>query len=172
MSPSTRERWVQGAIIVESLALAVWLGGWVVLGAIVAPTVFAVVGRPTNADAMVKVFSAFDKVAAASAMATVGAEAVGWLVLRAGGAEPSRWRWLRRGSVLVSAVLCMVQLFWIAPSIAQLHAAGALRGVGEAGLLLERVHRIAEGLGKLQVLSLAVAMALLVTDARPRCSAR
>ena len=44
-------------------AVAVWVGGMLALGAIVAPVVFGMVAAPMSADAMTVVFRRFDRVA-------------------------------------------------------------------------------------------------------------
>src|SRR5688572_13404979 len=58
------------------LALALWLGGLVVLGAIVAPTVFRIVPAPTSADAMTVVFRRFDVIAIAAGVVALVSEAL------------------------------------------------------------------------------------------------
>src|SRR5271170_3983877 len=65
--------------IVAMLALALWLGGLVALGALVAPVIFSRVSMPWSADAMTVVFQRFDLVAmtcAAVLLATEAARAV------------------------------------------------------------------------------------------------
>src|SRR6202021_2412092 len=61
------------------VALAVWLGGFATLGAIVAPLVFGIVPAPASADAMTAVFRRFDSVSivcAALVLLVEGAHAV------------------------------------------------------------------------------------------------
>src|SRR6476660_4762560 len=60
---------------IQLLALAVWAGGLLALGAIVAPIVFRVVPAPTSADAMTLVFRRFDVVAIVCAAVALVAEA-------------------------------------------------------------------------------------------------
>src|SRR5437879_1887369 len=60
---------------VQLLALAVWAGGLLALGAVVAPIVFRVVPAPTSADAMTLVFRRFDVVAITCAAIALVAEA-------------------------------------------------------------------------------------------------
>jgi len=64
------------AAVVSSLAAAIWLGGLLALGAIVAPTVFHNVSYPENANAMTLVFRRFDLVAMACAAAALAGEAL------------------------------------------------------------------------------------------------
>ncbi|MFO0668705.1 MAG: DUF4149 domain-containing protein [Polyangiaceae bacterium] len=134
-----RER-VLGAL--SGLAVAVWLGGLVVLGAVVAPTVFHNVPAPHAADAMTLVFRRFDRIALAAAGVSIVAEA-----FRA-----------RRGPtivlLLVAAALAAVEAIHFSPAIEALHRGGAIRGLGVAGAELDAIHRWAERLAKAEVLTL------------------
>jgi hypothetical protein len=121
-------------------ALALWLGGLVALGAIVAPVVFHVVPAPTSADAMTIVFRRFDTLAVGCACVVLVAE-----VIRALGRERVGRVDLVRASVAVLAsALAMLEAFAISPSIEALHRSGAIRGFGDAGLRLEALHVQAE----------------------------
>ena len=53
----------------------------------------------------------------------------------------------------------------ISPRIAALHAAGAVRGLGDAGLELSRLHDRAELLGKTEVVVLMAVIVLHVVTA-------
>src|SRR5512143_616848 len=64
------------------LATGVWLGGILVLGAIVAPIVFREVPAPTSADAMTLVFTTFDKLAMTCAAIVAVAEVVRYRIDR------------------------------------------------------------------------------------------
>jgi uncharacterized membrane protein len=146
------------------LALSAWAGGLVVLGAIVAPTVFRIVPAPSSADAMTVVFGRFDALAMTSAAIALVAEST--LFLKDG--KPSRLD-LVRGSALVAAgALSIVVGAWLSPGIAELHRQGAVRGANAAGLELERLHRLAESAGKLELLFLLLVLVLLLAKlARP-----
>ncbi len=153
MIPATRARIATAA---SSLAAAVWLGGILVLGAIVAPIVFHEVPAPTSADAMTHVFLRFDRVALV-ALAVVGvAEAV------AAAAAPPRTRLerLRLAAGALAGVLALVQATWLSPTIADLHAAGAIRGVGALGAALEVAHGRSEACGKSEVFLLVAFLGL------------
>lgn len=147
------------------LALALWTGGLVVLGAVVAPTVFGIVPAPASADAMTVVFRRFDRIAMGGAAIALVAEAL--LAWRGGKAT---WRDRARALVVLAAgALATVEGVWLSPAIEALHRGGAVRGVGEAGLTLERLHRLAESLAKTELALLLVTIALLVTGlSRPR----
>lgn len=148
-------------VIVYVLALALWAGGLVVLGAVVAPTVFKIVPAPTSADAMTVVFRRFDVIAMACALVSALAEAA---LARMGG-KPSRLDGLRAAAVVIASALAIVEGTYLAPAIEALHRGGALRGHGLEGLELERLHRIAEGAAKAELVCLTVAVVLLVTRA-------
>ncbi len=151
--------------IVALLAVALWLGGLLALGAIAAPVVFAIVPLPASADAMTVVFRRFDIVALASALLVLGAEAVSFFA-RFPFAAVDRWR-VAAGAV--ASVLAMVQAWLLTPRIAALHDAGAARGVGADGMELARLHDLAEGCGKIEVVLLVAVVVLQVValSARP-----
>lgn len=129
------------------LACAVWLGGIVALGAIAAPVVFSVAPFPQSADAMTTVFRRFDLVAMTCAAVLVGAEGVR-LVARV---PFSAYDWARTAIAVIAATLAVVEGVWVSPRIAELHFAGALRGIGGAGMELSRLHDLAELGGKAQI---------------------
>src|SRR5579859_6957127 len=79
-------------------AIALWLGGMLALGAIVAPAVFHIVPAPWSADAMTVVFRRFDSVAMASAAVVLAVE-----VGRAAARLPIERLDLVRGAVAVLA---------------------------------------------------------------------
>ena len=54
----------------------------------------------------------------------------------------------------------------LSPSIVALHAAGAVRGLGEGGRELERLHELAEGVAKAEVSMGLVLLALQITTLR------
>lgn len=152
------------ASVVGALAVAVWLGGLLALGAVAAPLVFANVSFPQSADAMTLVFRRFDMVAmtcAALAMASEAAKVAARAPFR-------RADHLRAGLTVVAAACAAVEGTLVSPRIAALHGAGVMRGMGAAGETLSRLHDVAEALGKTQVVLLAVVLALLVVSRSAR----
>ena len=144
------------AMGVSLLASAIWLGGIVVLGAIVAPVVFHETPAPSNADAMTHVFLRFDRVALVAFVLVTLAE-----VVRARIAPPRMW--IERARLLAAALaggLAIVQATWLSPTIAELHGRGAIRGFGELGTLLDVAHHRSELCGKSEV-ALLVAFVML-----------
>lgn len=154
-------------LVSGSLALlfaGVWLGGIVVLGALVAPTVFRIVPAPTSADAMTVVFVSFDKLAMMSAAVVAVAEVVR---IRACGFDgpdgaPTRTDVARLLVVAGAGGLAVLQGLWLSPTIVALHQAGAVRGFGALGEKLERFHGWSETCGKTESLLLVVLVVLLV----------
>ena len=146
---------------VQLLALAVWAGGLLALGAVVAPIVFRVVPAPTSADAMTLVFRRFDVVAITCAAIALVAEAS--FALRGG--RVTRVDLVRGLAVVVAAALAIAVGAWLSPGIADLHRAGAVRGVGDAGAALERLHHLAEGLSKAEIVALFASFVLSIAKA-------
>jgi uncharacterized membrane protein len=140
------------------VAAAVWLGGMLALGAIVAPVVFTMVPRPEAAEAMTVVFARFDWVAVGCVAVILVSEA--WRAK--GSARVERLDMARAGVAAVGAALVLLEALWITPAIAALHHGGAVRGLGAAGLELDRMHGLAETCGKAQV---TFALALIVLHA-------
>jgi uncharacterized membrane protein len=145
-------------VTIYVLAIAAWAGGLVVLGAIVAPTVFRIVPAPSSADAMTVVFRKFDGVAMVSAAIALVAEAT--LFLKDG--KPRRLDLVRGSAAVMAGILAIVVGAWLSPGISELHRNGAVRGFDEAGLELERLHRWAETAGKTQLALLLLVLVLLL----------
>jgi putative copper export protein len=140
------------------LAVAVWMGGLLALGALAAPAVFGTVPLPLSADAMTLVFQRFDLVATACAAIVLATEAAA-MMARLQYRSVDR----ARGVVsVVAAVLAVLQGVRISPRIAELHAGGALRGAGPAGRELAHLHDLAEACGQAQLVLLAAAVVLHV----------
>jgi hypothetical protein len=156
-------RWEWGAAVVAVLALAVWVGGLIALGACAAPLVFRIVPAPISGDAMGAVFRRFDAVAIGAAVVVMGCEAVRIWVRRGAATNADRLRAALGVAAAAAAIYGGVKL---SPSIVALHAAGAVRGFGEAGAELERLHELAEGVAKAEVSMGLVLLALEVTTLR------
>lgn len=148
--------------VLALFAVAVWLGGLVVLGAIAAPVVFSVVPAPSSADAMTIVFRRFDVVAMACAAFLLAVEAARALARE-------RFAWSDHARVAASAVaggLAVVEGAFLSPHIAALHWGGAVRGLGTDGRELAHLHDLAEACGKAQLALLAAIIALQVIALR------
>ncbi len=145
------------------VALTAWIGGLLTLGAIVAPIVFAAVPFALAADTMALVFARYDKLAMGAAAVVLATEAVRART----GARLTRGQVARVVTTVVLAGMAVVEGLWITPKIAGLHAEGAVRGVGEAGLALASAHAMAEQLGKGQALLAVLLIALHVGTVGP-----
>jgi hypothetical protein len=145
------------ASVVALIAIALWLGGLLVLGALVAPVVFSIVALPSAADAMVVVFRRFDRVAMMCAAVLLSVEA-----FRAVAGAPTRFAVWRGAASAFAALAAVFQGLWASPHIAALHAQGAVRGLGPSGAELARWHDLAEWTGQLQVVLLVALIALQV----------
>ncbi|MFO0679804.1 MAG: DUF4149 domain-containing protein [Polyangiaceae bacterium] len=138
------------------LAACTWIGGLVVLGAVVAPLVFRIVPAPASADAMIAVFQRFERIALAMAVILAGAESV--FAFRAK-AQP-RIDLGRRLAIGAATLLLVWESVSLAPSIAVLHKNGAVRGFGKGGMALESAHVAAERVARAEVGGLLLALVL------------
>jgi hypothetical protein len=146
--------------VVAMLAIAMWLGGLMALGTLVAPVIFSQVSMPWSADAMTVIFQRFDLVAMTSAAALLATEAV-----RAIARAPfARIDHLRAGVSAAAAAAAVYEGASVSPRIAALHAEGVVRGLGSAGMELSKLHDRAELLGKSEVALLVVVLVLQVVS--------
>ena len=141
---------------VSLLALSVWLGGFATLGAIVAPLVFGIVPAPASADAMTAVFRRFDVVAIGCAVVALLVEVAHALVRD----QLLRRDVVRAALVIAAGALSVIEATVISPHIDRLHRSGAIRGLGAAGLELDKIHHTAELLAKVELSLLLVVLAL------------
>lgn len=157
LAPSPEERAASRRALIDRiaasaavLAAGAWIGGMVALGACAAPFVFRLTPAPFSGDAMAAAFARFDQLALAAAVILLGAEvARTWAAGRRGATHVARVR--RVLAMLMAGCAAYVGLA-LTPRIASLHREGARRGEGELGMELERVHRRAEHVGKLEIL--------------------
>jgi hypothetical protein len=152
------------------IATGVWLGGILVLGAIVAPIVFREVPAPTSADAMTLVFTTFDKLAMTCAAIVAVAEVVRFRIDRP--EKIGRIDVARLSIIALAGALAVVQGTWLSPAIVALHGSGAIRGLGPLGERLDVIHAWSERCGKAESLLLLVLVVLLVHANRPENPAR
>lgn len=153
--PTNAAKWSATLAVV---AAGAWLGGLVVLGAVVAPIVFRTVPAPTSADAMTLVFRRFDKIAMVCAGIVLAAE--GWRV--AARERLDAIAGARIAAAIVAAGCVVYEGLVLSPRIEALHRAGAVRGSGPDGLELEAVHKLAEAVAKIELPMLLAVIALHV----------
>jgi hypothetical protein len=155
LAPSDEEKNAARRALVERIAtcLAVlaagtWVGGMVALGAAAAPFVFRLTPAPYSGDAMGAAFARFDQMALGAAVVLLGAEvARTWA---AGAGARSLAARVRRFSSVIMAACAVYIALALSPHINELHRGGAQRGVGALGEELERTHKMAEAVGKLE----------------------
>lgn len=156
--------WDRAGATLALSALALWVGGIVALGACAAPVVFSKVELPLAGDTMGTIFRRFDKIAMGSAMVLLLAEAIrAWF-------RPARATLMggARGLLSLAAAGCAVYVGLVSsPRIWELHQSGVVRGQGALGAELERVHHLAEILGKTSVLLGLALIVLHVVTLRP-----
>jgi hypothetical protein len=153
-----------GAATLAVVCLGIWVGGLVALGACAAPIVFHVVPAPLSGDAMGAVFRRFDQVAITCGVVVLACEAVR-LRTAALSTAPKRTVFERTRTALavVAAGAAIYGGARLSPTIVALHAAGAVRGFGADGAELERVHKLAESVAKIEVFAGLLLLALHVT---------
>ncbi len=156
----TRARIELGAAVLAILCLAIWVGGLVALGASAAPIVFRIVPAPLSGEAMGAVFRRFDAIAISCAVVVLGCEAVRIFVSNR---SPATDRVGRAATVFERTAAAIYGGAHLSPAIVALHAGGAVRGFGADGLELERLHKIAEAIAKLEVSAGLLLLALHVT---------
>jgi hypothetical protein len=165
MQASSRRAITAAILVVYIAAIALWAGGLVTLGAIVAPTVFGIVPAPSSADAMTVVFRRFDMIAMTCAVLTLISEAL--LAWRGG--KSTRVDSVRALAVVVASGLAILEGTYLSPAIQALHRDGAIRGLNEGGVALERLHKFAETTAKAELILLVVVLLLIVTrSTRPQ----
>jgi uncharacterized membrane protein len=165
---STTERIRFACAAAELLFAGVWLGGILVLGAIVAPTVFHEVPAPASADAMTHVFVSFDRLAISAAAIIAVCEVVRMRFADADAGVPTRVDAARLGAATLAGACAIVQGLWLSPTIVSLHQRGAIRGLGELGERLERFHAWSERCGKTEALLVTLFIVLLAYSLRTR----
>jgi hypothetical protein len=149
----------RAAAVVAVVALALWVGGLVALGACAAPIVFHVVPAPLSGDAMGAVFRRFDAIAISCAVVVLGSEAVR---IRVAAVPASIAERTRTALAVVAAAAGIYGGTRLSPAIVALHAAGAVRGFGVDGAELERLHGLAEAVAKVEVSAGLLLLALHV----------
>jgi hypothetical protein len=138
------------ATAVAVVALALWLGGLVALGACAAPLVFGLVPAPWSGNAMGAVFRRFDSIAITCAVVVLACDALRTVTAPRGRRQSPAER-ARGLFAIVAAVAAIYSGIQVSPKIIALHVDGAIRGFGEAGMALEKLHRLAETLGKIEI---------------------
>ena len=132
------------AEVVSTLAVALWLGGMLALGAFAAPEVFAQLSREVAGSVMGAIFAKFDRMVLALVGVLLVSEGVRAFVEGVRG----KLQLARLGTMLVLVGLALTSALWLGPSINELFEQGVRRGVGDAGMRMDRLHDMATTLGK------------------------
>ncbi|APR99576.1 DUF4149 domain-containing protein [Pajaroellobacter abortibovis] len=138
-----------------SLASSLWVGGLVVVGAVVAPAVFQNIPAPLSGDVMIVVLHRFHMFVLGCALFMLAMEG-----LRAKFCEVRRLDWVRLFLICGAAGMALIQTFLLSPGIESLYRAGVVRGSGEQGRELQTIHSIAEKIAHGQLLLLLAAFVI------------
>ncbi|MEZ4439112.1 MAG: DUF4149 domain-containing protein [Polyangiaceae bacterium] len=168
-----RHRLDKAATIVAAIALGLFLGGTIALGACAAPMVFELVPAPLNGKAMGAAFRRFDFIAIGCGVVVLGCEAFRTFLasgLFGGGRRQATKERILRRARLYGAILLAGGIVWtgmvLSPRIMALHEAGARRNVGPEGAELESTHKTAELLGKIDTVLALLLIALHIGSLR------
>lgn len=146
------------AASVAALSAGVFVGGMVAMGACAAPFVFKLTPAPFSGDAMGAAFMRFGQIALGASVLILGGEVVRtWASGKRGRSIAAR---IRRMLAIVLAVAAAYVGLTLTPRINELHRSGVRRGEGPQGEVLERTHKQAELVGKVQV-ALGIALVFL-----------
>lgn len=166
MAPGTRTGW--GLILcqtVELLALAVWVGGLIVIIAAVIPAVFNSFGMEPGGRFLTRLFSGYNRLVGVAAGLLAACLAVRWrLALADGGpAIPRPELWL----LAVMAALAGTIAFWLGPASVELQEQ-AFRAQDEAAKKAAydaffRTHHVVRGL---YVVNLLLGVAVLAVKVK------
>lgn len=130
--------------VVATLAVALWLGGMLALGAFAAPEVFGQLEREVAGPVMGAIFAKFDRLVLVLVAVLGVCEGIRALL------EGVRGKLAIARLVTAVALigLALTSALWLGPSINELFEQGVRRGVGEAGVEMERLHNLATALAK------------------------
>jgi hypothetical protein len=157
----------KAAATVAAIALGVWLGGTIALGACAAPKVFELTPYPFSGKAMGAAFMRFDMIAIGCAVVALGAEVARTvLVLKSRSRKGALVGRIRRYLLIIFAAGVVWTGTQISPSIMALHESGVRRNVGAEGGELERIHAQAELIGKVNAVIALVLIVLHVSTVR------
>jgi hypothetical protein len=139
----------RAAASIAVVALGMWAGGLIALGACAAPFVFEFTPYPFSGQAMGLAFQRFDGIAMACGTIVLGCEVARTLVSRR--REAQMWPRIRRVLAVLLAVGAVYGGMRLTPTIREMHERGVRRNVGAEGAELERIHAQAELIGKATV---------------------
>ena len=157
----------KAAATVATIALGLWLGGTIALGACAAPMVFELTPYPFSGKAMGAAFQRFDMIAIGCAVAALGAEVTRTVLsLKRRSSRGAIVARIRRYALILFAAGVVYTGTQLSPAIMRLHESGVRRHVGAEGDELERIHKQAELVGKVNAVIALLLMVLHVTTVR------
>ncbi len=166
MSDSSTEAVERIAASVAASVAGLWAGGLLALGAIAAPVVFSETPAPFSGNAMGQAFGRFDRVALIFSGLLLACEFTRtWMAEGGGKSTGAR---VRRTATMLLAAAAVYLAVVITPRIRTMHRDGVSRGVGEAGALMEALHRQATWAGKgITFLCIALVFLHIMTLRKP-----
>jgi len=140
-----------------TVGLAIWIGGAVVLGALVAPRLFRALPRPEAGEIFGSILRTFARIRLVALAAVISAAAVKFLVWENGAAQSvvRTWMLVRWLAIGLMAFTVLYEIFYLEGAIAAIR-----NGEGGPGERFKRLHRRAEGMMKLSMVAALVALFL------------
>ena len=143
--------------LVYHLGLAIWIGGTVVLGALVAPALFRALPRPDAGAIFGPALRRFARLRLGAVVATIGAAAVKHAVWER---TPSLWISLRWAALGVLAAAVLYEIAWLEPKLEarRVHLTPEMGEDQAERRAFNILHRRAEGLMKASLVAAVAAM--------------
>jgi hypothetical protein len=144
----------------QSLGLAVMIGGMLALGAFTAPAVFGGLPREMAAPVMARIFSRFDDVVLAAMITAQLGEFLRWLSRTV--SMKSRLNILRLGLLGLLTVSVIYSTQMLNPNIEKMNMAGVHRHQSTAASArFDDLHKLSEKLYKLELLTAVLLLVLI-----------
>lgn len=140
-----------------TLGLSIWIGGTLVLGALLAPRLFRVLPRPEAGQIFGSILRTFARVRLVALAAVIGAAAVKFMVWENGAAQSvvRTWMLVRWVAIGVMAFAILYEIFFLEGAIAASRAEE-----GGPGERFKRLHRRAEMMMKVSLVTALIALFL------------
>lgn len=145
--------------LVYHLGLAIWMGGAVVLGALVAPALFRALPRPEAGAIFGPTLRRFARLRLAALVATIVAAGIKHAVWER---TPTLWISLRWAALGVLAAAVLYELAWLEPKLEarRVHLTPDMGEEHPERRAFQVLHRRAEGLMKASLVAALLAMLL------------
>lgn len=140
-----------------TVGLAIWIGGAVVLGALVAPRLFRALPRPEAGDIFGSILRVFARVRLVALAGVIIAAAVKFAVWENGAGQSvvRTWMLIRWVAIGIMAFTVLYEIFYLEGAIASSRAVE-----GGPGVRFQTLHRRAERMMKLSIAAALVALFL------------